>query len=90
MPIKEAAIKALRQTKRRSLANARIKRVIKNRIKDTQKVIDTGKVEEALKTMKAAVKAIDKAVSKKVITKNTGGRRKSRIMKRINTLSKSK
>ncbi|HDZ85572.1 MAG TPA: 30S ribosomal protein S20, partial [Candidatus Moranbacteria bacterium] len=83
MPIKKAAKKYIRVTKRKTLKNKAIRGVFKNAIKKTQEAITAGKTEDAKKWLKVAIKALDKAVQKKVVKKNTAARRKSRLNKMV-------
>ncbi|MFA6422476.1 MAG: 30S ribosomal protein S20 [Candidatus Buchananbacteria bacterium] len=87
MPIKKAAMKALRQSKTRALKNLKAKKQIKDLVKKSKALIEKKEAESATK-VKAAIKAIDKAVQKKIIKENAGARKKSRLMKKLNTLSK--
>jgi len=88
MPIKKAAIKALRQSKKKALKNFKVEKNIKNLIKDTQKMIGLKQKNEAAEKIKSTIKSIDKAIQKKIIKKNTGARKKSRLMKKFNSLIK--
>jgi small subunit ribosomal protein S20 len=88
MPIKKAAIKSLRQNKKRQLRNKNVKKKLKDLIKETQKVFVVQKKEEAKKLIYAVQKALDKAAQKKIIKKNTAARKKSRMMKKFNVLFK--
>lgn len=47
-------------------------------------------LEDARKNVLAAVSALDRAVTKGVLHKNSAARRKSRLMKRLATLEKAK
>ncbi|MEK7072434.1 MAG: 30S ribosomal protein S20 [Patescibacteria group bacterium] len=87
MPIKKAAMKALRQNKTRALRNLKVKRNIKDLVKQSIKLIDS-KENTAAEKVKAAIKSIDKAIQNKVLKKNTGARKKSRLMKKLNKLVK--
>ena len=51
-----------------------------------KKVLSSTEKKQAEKVYNTAVKYIDKAVSKNLIHKNTGSRRKSQITRYINTL----
>jgi small subunit ribosomal protein S20 len=44
----------------------------------------------AVEAVKAACKALDTTAQKGVIHKNTASRKKSRLMKKLNTISKAK
>lgn len=87
MPIKKSAMKALRQNKTRALRNLKVKRNIKDLVKQSIKLIDS-KENTAAGKVKDAIKSIDKAVQNKVLKKNTGARKKSRLMKKLNKLVK--
>ena len=86
MPAKKSAEKALRQSKKRMVRNLKIKRTVKDLTKKSLKAIDAKNVEDIKKYSSSAVKAIDKAIQKKVIKKNTGARRKSSLMKKVNAV----
>jgi small subunit ribosomal protein S20 len=51
--------------------------------KETENLSKEGKKDEAKAKLSEAYKAIDKAVKRGVIKKNTASRRKSRLAKRI-------
>ena len=51
-----------------------------------KKVLSTSEKKEIEKIYNTAVKYIDKAVSKNLIHKNTGSRRKSQITRHLNSL----
>jgi small subunit ribosomal protein S20 len=87
MPIKQSAKKALRQSKTHAARNLKTKKVIKDLVKASKKLI-LAKETTAADKVKAAVKAIDKAVNKKILAKNAGARKKSRLMKKLNALGK--
>jgi len=84
MPIKKSAKKALRQSKKRGLANLKKKNAAKGIIKKIEKLIAAKKVEEAKKLIPLAYKAVDKAAKTGVIKKNAARRQKSRLMKMFN------
>jgi len=88
MPIKKAAIKALKQSSKKALKNFQAKKKLKNLIKNSQKFIEAKKTAEAVKEVKAALQAIDKALQQKVLKPRTGARKKSRLMNKLNLLIK--
>lgn len=88
MPIKKAGFKAVRQNKKRTAANARVKDQLKKGIKVSRKMVDDKKTDEAKTEILKTVRMIDKAVSKGILKKNTAARKKSRLMKRLNGLGK--
>ena len=87
MPIKKAAYKDLRQTKKRTKRNLKSKRNIKDLTKTSLKKIE-GKEQDAIKKVQEAYKAIDKACQKGILKKNTAARKKSRLMKQLNKINK--
>jgi small subunit ribosomal protein S20 len=82
MPIKHAAKKYLRKSRKRALINLKVREDIKTLIKQTRKAIDAKQPKEKiLELLKKAQKSIDKAAQKGVIKKNTAGRKLSRLIK---------
>ena len=90
MPIKKAAEKALRQAKKRTLRNLKVKEGIAFLRRSVRKALESKDVKNAQEMAKAAIKAIDKAVQNKVLKKNTAARIKSRLSKKVNAASKKK
>ena len=80
MPIKQAAFKALRQAKKRAFRNAKVKGQIDELVKGARKMALAKKLNDAGETAKKAIKAIDKAVQKKILKMNTAARTKSRLL----------
>jgi len=79
MPQTKQAKKELRKGAKRAASNLKIKEDLKTLIKKTRKAIDD-KDSKAQDMLKKVQKSIDKAVQKKVIKKNTGSRKLSRLM----------
>lgn len=86
MPIKKAAEKALRQSKKKALANARSIKQIKSLSKETKRAITTKATDQVSAKLKLAVKAIDKAVQNGKLKKNAGARKKSRLVTQANKI----
>jgi len=93
----ESAIKEQRKTKKRTIANRKVKSNVKELIKNSRKEIaasassDFGELSRTAdakgKTadlVRQACKALDKAAQKGVIKKNAAARKKSRLMKMLN------
>ena len=78
-------IKRERQDKKRRARNIDQMSKVKTAIK---KVISNADHEKAEVDYRVAVKQIDKAASKSLIKKNTASRRKSRITRHLNSLTK--
>lgn len=88
MPNKTAAIKALRQAKKRTESNEIIKRNLKYLIKQTIKAVQAGDKDKALASALQVQQLADKAVKKEVLKRNTADRRKASVMKKVNALKK--
>ncbi len=83
MAHKSAALKSIRKTAKRAIRNRTNKRVVKELTKASLVAIKQ-KEATALEKVRAASKAIDKAVQKGTLHANTGARKKSRLMKQLN------
>jgi len=83
MPIKHAAIKALRKSKKNAVTNKRAKESLKDLYKKTLKAIEAGD-EKAKELVKQTLKATDKMFGRKIMKKNTVARKKSRLMAKFN------
>ncbi|MBM3272025.1 30S ribosomal protein S20 [Candidatus Kaiserbacteria bacterium] len=81
-----SAKKAERVAERRRIFNVRKKRAVKDAVKTTGKAVAAKQGKEALASLPALYKAIDKAAKHGTIKKNTAARMKSRITKRIAAL----
>ncbi len=88
MPIKRAAKKYMRVTSRKTEKNLRIKGLFRSAIKATREAVAKGEVDLAKENFKKTAVALDKAVQKKVIHKNTAARKKSRLNSLIKSLMK--
>ncbi|MFA6028130.1 MAG: 30S ribosomal protein S20 [Patescibacteria group bacterium] len=86
MPVKKAAYKSLKQSKKREAINLEKKTAIKKIIKDIKKAIAQNKKDEALKAISKAYQIIDKAAKRGTIHKKTANRKKARLMHNINKL----
>lgn len=79
MPIIKSAKKALRQSLRRKKQNLRRKSRLKDAIKNYQKLLQAGKLEEAEKRLSEVYKLADKTAKMKTIKKGKADRIKSRL-----------
>jgi len=82
-----SAIKRYRQSQRRRIINQMNRHRLKTQLKKLRTAITGGKASDAKALLPETFGVIDKSVKKGVITKNTAGRYKSRLTKRVNTLS---
>lgn len=87
MPIKKSAQKALRQTHKRTIVNRSIKVNIIDLQKKLEKAILQKKNSEVKSLLSEFSQAVDKAVKKNVIKKNTAARLKSHLSKAANKIS---
>ncbi len=90
MPIKKAAMKALRQAKKRTLRNQKVKDGIHFLRRSVRKAIESKEAKSAEEIAKALIKSLDKAAQNSVLKKNTVARLKSRLAKKVNALKSAK
>jgi small subunit ribosomal protein S20 len=81
----KSQIKRNRQNERLRLRNKAVKSEIKTRVKRAVRSAEAG-ADTSLEDLRAAVKRLDKAASHGVIHKNQAANRKSRLVRRINSL----
>lgn len=87
MPNKKSAAKELRKAIKRGVVNQKMAAQMKNLVKTSLKMVKAG--DKAIKqSYVKTIQAIDKAARQGVIKKNAAARKKSRLMKKINSLSK--
>lgn len=79
----------IKSQKKRILTNAKraernkaVKSEIKTRVKNAHATAGTA---ESVESLRLAVKRLDMAAAKGIIHKNTAARRKSRLMKKVNS-----
>jgi len=84
-----SAIKRTRQAQKRNLRNASIRSKIKTVSKRIEEAITEKNQENVKKFLKEIVRAVNSAVSKGVLHKNTASRKISRLSKLANTVLKS-
>ncbi|MEN9390500.1 MAG: hypothetical protein RLZZ283_600 [Candidatus Parcubacteria bacterium] len=78
MAITKSAKKAIRQAERRYVFNIRRKRALHSKVQEARATAGTPRTAQA-ETLSAAYKAIDKALKRGVIKKNTAARKKARL-----------
>ncbi len=78
MAITKSAKKAIRSSERKRVFNVRRKRTLHDAVAEARKTSGAGK-EKQMEALKAAYQAIDKAMKRGVIKKNTAARKKSRL-----------
>jgi small subunit ribosomal protein S20 len=82
----KSQIKRNRQNEKRRLQNRVYSGTARKAIRKTLVAIESGEKEDARSKAMAAMKALDKAAAKGVIHKNNAARRKSRLMKQLNSM----
>lgn len=87
MPNIKSAIKRVSVTKKKTLKNTIRKSALKTAVKKCKEAI-TKNDASAGDLFKSATKALDKAAAKNLLHKNTAARKKSRMAKALNALSK--
>ena len=85
MPVTKSAKKQVRVNERKQLRNKSIRSLCKTNITKAEKLIFSDDLEAAQIAVVAAISALDKAAEKGVIHPNNAARRKSRLMRKLNT-----
>jgi small subunit ribosomal protein S20 len=88
MPIKKSAKKYMRVTEGKTEKNRKIKGNFRSAMKATNEAVAKGDIAKAQEHLKKAMQTLDKAAQKKVISKNTATRRKSRLNKKVKAIAK--
>lgn len=83
----KSAIKRVKTNEKRRAHNASFKSAMRTAIKKFEAYVANNDVEQATAAFKVATKKIDKAASKGIIHKNAAARFKSRLAKKLNSLS---
>ena len=79
--------RSARVLERKSLRNRPIRTATRTYVKKAQEALESGDVEAAVASTHQAIKVLDKAATKGIIHRNNAGRRKSRLMARLNRLN---
>ena len=87
MAITSGAKRAIRVSARKKAFNDRRSKAMKESVKEIRSLIASKKGSEAKKLLSSAYKAIDKAMKRGVIKKNTAARKKSRLAQAIKKVS---
>ena len=85
-----SAKKRIRQNEKRRLRNKTVRTRTRGFIKRARLAIEEGNPEAASEAVKKAISQIDRAKSKGVLHRKNAARRKSRLMKSLTPLLKSK
>ena len=82
-----SAVKRHRQSQKRRLTNNMNRHKLKTQMKKMRAAIATGKAADAKTLLPATFGVIDRSVQRGVIKKNSAGRYKARLTKRVNSLT---
>ena len=88
MPKTKTAEKSARSSARKAQRNKAVKSSVKSKVTRAEKLVAAKKGEEANAAVTEAISSLDKAAKRKVIHANTAARKKSRLMKKLNTSNK--
>ncbi len=80
----KSAKKAIKVQERRRVRNQMVKSKVRTSIKRARAVLEDGSGDATTQVLKA-VSELDKAVSKGIIHRNQAARKKSRLMKKLNS-----
>jgi small subunit ribosomal protein S20 len=82
------AAKTLRAQDRKAARNRSTRSFTRSRVRAVTEVIETGsKTDDSDASLTSAISALDRAVSKGALHRNTAARKKSRLTKQYNKLS---
>ena len=87
MPIGKSATKVMRSTVRKRAHNQSLHSLAKTNVVKAEKVILSGDVEAAKKSVITAVSILDRAAERGIIHANNAARRKGRLVKKLNTIA---
>jgi len=82
----KSALKRIKTSALQTARNRRVKSTVKTAVKKFQEAAGKG-LENTRETYEKAQKTLDKAVTKGVLHKNSAARKKSRLAKKLNSLS---
>jgi small subunit ribosomal protein S20 len=83
MPNIDSAIKRMRQNQKRRMRNRQLRSRMRTHIKKFCSLVEQGAIDEARQTLPSVYSVIDSTAQKGVIHRNTAGRYKSRLAKRL-------
>ena len=86
MAHKKAALKHIRQTKKRTDRNMAVKKNLMYLKRQILKMMVAKDKPKASDLVKQYIKAVDKAAGRNILTMNTAARKKSRMIAHVNTM----
>jgi small subunit ribosomal protein S20 len=88
MPHHKSNVKRMRQNPIRATRNKSVRAEFRSAVRDVRDAAAEGSVEKAEASLKNALTIIGKTQKKGIIHKNKAARQQSRLMKRVNALSR--
>ena len=82
-----SAVKAHRQTLKRTAHNRELRSKLRTALKSIRAALNAGKTADAKSALSATFSIIDKMSSKRIIHDNAAGRYKSRLARQVSTKS---
>lgn len=86
MPNMKNAKKMVKVNKKRTVENNNYEATMKTAMKKVEKAVAANDKEQATTNLKTAIKTIDKAAAKGVVSKNYVARNKSRLTNKVNEM----
>ena len=78
-----SAKKRIRQNEKRRLRNRAVRSAVRGSVKSAREAL-SGKAKDSATLVREAIRAIDRAVTKGIIHRNTAARRKSALARKLN------
>ena len=78
-----SAKKRIRQNEKRRLRNRAVRSAVRGSVKSAREAL-TGKTGDSATVVREAIRAIDRAVTKGIMHRNTAARRKSSLARKLN------
>ena len=78
-----SAKKRIRQNEKRRLRNRAVRSAVRGSVKSAREAL-AGKAADSATVVHEAIRAIDRAVTKGIMHRNTAGRRKSALARKLN------
>jgi len=87
LPIGKSATKVMRSTVKKKARNQSLNSLAKTNVVKAEKVISSGDVEAAKKSVATAVSILDRAAERGILHANNAARRKGRLVKKLNAIA---
>ncbi|KMK75933.1 30S ribosomal protein S20 [Alkalihalobacillus pseudalcaliphilus] len=87
MPNIKSAIKRVKTNDKQRAQNIAIKSALRTAVKNFEATVEAGNAENAKTAFVTATKKLDKAANKGLIHKNAASRQKSRLAKKLNSVT---